>query len=318
MNNIILEYSIDGGSTWTNIDSNVSPESLSYQWTVPDEASSSSLIRARESGIDANFDTSDAVFTIEPIPTEIIPSISKANLKRTSPWKWGQDIFFDPNDLSAITIPARYNVSVKGEIVAGPLLKKGLKIVSMKSDLAVLTAGSFSLSGTKDSIYPDEAINMIVSAGVQLPDRIDYNYRPRMRTYTFSGNNIVPKKEWMHSYAEKENCWSLTKEDMPSLVVADAVTDYTVVLSEYIEADGSYYFKAPEFPIAEIISCSASEYEVFPLKGLIKTSNPDPLTITYKAAPVFTYVPKDKAFEVTTFNIDAEKNKMLMLSAEAI
>ncbi len=63
-----LRYSIDGGSTWTLIDTVV--EETSYNWTVPDEHSTTSLFRVTARDADNVWlarDESDTVFTIQNV-----------------------------------------------------------------------------------------------------------------------------------------------------------------------------------------------------------------------------------------------------------
>jgi hypothetical protein len=60
--NVNIEYTIDGGSSWIDIDSNVVPDG-SYTWEVPDTPSDSCLIRICDTD-GTTCDTSDSFFTI--------------------------------------------------------------------------------------------------------------------------------------------------------------------------------------------------------------------------------------------------------------
>jgi hypothetical protein len=62
--NAVLEYSIDGGDSWTTI-AGSTPNDGNYDWLVPNTPSENCLVRIRESeGDESSSDTSDNVFTI--------------------------------------------------------------------------------------------------------------------------------------------------------------------------------------------------------------------------------------------------------------
>lgn len=64
-----VEYSLDGGSNWTNIVSNYSQSSTNatYSWTLPNVNSTNALIRVTDANDPSKFDISDAPFTISSI-----------------------------------------------------------------------------------------------------------------------------------------------------------------------------------------------------------------------------------------------------------
>jgi hypothetical protein len=61
-----IEYSIDNGSNWTEIIASI-PDSGIYPWTIPDTPSDSCLVIITDTDGRPS-DTSDAVFTISPVP----------------------------------------------------------------------------------------------------------------------------------------------------------------------------------------------------------------------------------------------------------
>ena len=65
-----IEYSIDNGASW-NIVVNSTPNTGSYAWTVPNTVTTQALIRISNVGEPANFDVSNAVFTIN-LPTPML------------------------------------------------------------------------------------------------------------------------------------------------------------------------------------------------------------------------------------------------------
>ena len=67
--NVALEYSANGGTDWTTIAA-PTPNSGSYQWTLPGSPSVTGLVRVSDAAAPTIFDASDAVFSIvQAIPT---------------------------------------------------------------------------------------------------------------------------------------------------------------------------------------------------------------------------------------------------------
>ncbi len=62
VNDVNLEFSSDGGNTWTTIASNVSGNS--FTWSLPATQTTSAKVRITDSGTSTATDMSDAVFTI--------------------------------------------------------------------------------------------------------------------------------------------------------------------------------------------------------------------------------------------------------------
>ena len=72
--NVSIDYSIDSGSNWISIISNTENDGL-YSWTIPDDASTTCLVRVQETD-GSPTDNSDAVFSIitTPPPSNIVIS----------------------------------------------------------------------------------------------------------------------------------------------------------------------------------------------------------------------------------------------------
>lgn len=66
--NLQLDYSLDGGGSWTNIVASTPASAGSFAWTVPNVASSNARVRATDTASSAS-DTSDAAFTITTAAT---------------------------------------------------------------------------------------------------------------------------------------------------------------------------------------------------------------------------------------------------------
>ncbi len=62
--NVLVEYSTNNGSTWTQVDPPVTGHTHLYDWLVPRVNSNECLVRVSDVNIPRIFDTSDAVFTI--------------------------------------------------------------------------------------------------------------------------------------------------------------------------------------------------------------------------------------------------------------
>lgn len=67
VNTVLLEYSTNSGTSWTQIAGNVTNNG-SYNWTIPQTASTQTLIRVSGDGVS---DVSNAAFTIIVIPTSV-------------------------------------------------------------------------------------------------------------------------------------------------------------------------------------------------------------------------------------------------------
>ncbi|MHC5055753.1 MAG: immunoglobulin domain-containing protein [Planctomycetota bacterium] len=69
--NVDIHYSVSGGPPWNTVDTGV-PNTGSYVWTIPDENSSSCIVRVREPGGGGVSDVSDAPFTIAPATVSVV------------------------------------------------------------------------------------------------------------------------------------------------------------------------------------------------------------------------------------------------------
>ncbi|MCF8457826.1 MAG: hypothetical protein K9H62_18005 [Bacteroidales bacterium] len=63
INNVDLTYSVDSGTTWSSIASNV-PNNGQYQWQIPNTPSQTALVKVAETANPAVADASDSTFTI--------------------------------------------------------------------------------------------------------------------------------------------------------------------------------------------------------------------------------------------------------------
>lgn len=71
--NVVLEYSTNNGTSWITIAAST-PNDGTHSWTVPNTPSTQCLVRLSEFGNAAQFDVSDAVFTIAPHITVTAPN----------------------------------------------------------------------------------------------------------------------------------------------------------------------------------------------------------------------------------------------------
>jgi hypothetical protein len=68
-----LEYSLDGGTTWSVIASNQTNNGT-YSWSVPNLNSTSALIKVSNYGYSSNYDVSNALFTLRPYVRLLTPN----------------------------------------------------------------------------------------------------------------------------------------------------------------------------------------------------------------------------------------------------
>ncbi|GJQ63180.1 MAG: hypothetical protein SCALA702_22330 [Melioribacteraceae bacterium] len=68
INQLNLEYSTNNGTNWISIENSVSADGGSYEWSVPNNATSEALVRISNTSNTAQNDQSDAVFTITEQP----------------------------------------------------------------------------------------------------------------------------------------------------------------------------------------------------------------------------------------------------------
>ena len=65
-----LDYSTDGGASWTPIATNLAANAQAYSWTVPNTPTTQALVRVTDASNGSLTDQSNAVFTISvPVPT---------------------------------------------------------------------------------------------------------------------------------------------------------------------------------------------------------------------------------------------------------
>ena len=81
-----LDYSTNGGTSWTSIITNLSTSSGAYSWTVPNVPSATCLVRVRDAVTNCMQDQSDNNFTITPAQ----PVLTYPNGGQT--FAWGQTV----------------------------------------------------------------------------------------------------------------------------------------------------------------------------------------------------------------------------------
>lgn len=98
-----LQYSINGGSSWTNIISNITGNS--YNWTVPTGASTTCLVRVYDYLNSCKIDQSDAVFTITPPqPILLLPNGGESlQIACSYAITWNVSSFYSPVKLEYST-----------------------------------------------------------------------------------------------------------------------------------------------------------------------------------------------------------------------
>lgn len=93
-----LEYSVNGGSSWSTIVSNYATSSGSYNWTVPNNPSTNCLVRVTDATTSCMTDISNAPFTITPAQ----PFLISPNGGESLSWdcsatiSWQTSTFYSP------------------------------------------------------------------------------------------------------------------------------------------------------------------------------------------------------------------------------
>lgn len=78
--NVKLEYSLNGGSTWSVITASTAASAGSYAWTVPNSATTNARVRVSDAAVATVNDVSDAAFTITTAtPAQVILNEILAN-----------------------------------------------------------------------------------------------------------------------------------------------------------------------------------------------------------------------------------------------
>ncbi|HEX6749258.1 MAG TPA: lamin tail domain-containing protein [Longimicrobium sp.] len=157
-----LDYSLDGGATWTPITSSTPASTGSYTWTVPSSGSTNAKVRATDTGSSAS-DASNAAFTITTAsPAKVIINEILANEPGSS--TAGEFVELVNVGGTAISI-AGWTISdatgVRHTFAAGTTLDAGKAIVVFAGSSAIpagltnavaASTGALSLANGGDSV----------------------------------------------------------------------------------------------------------------------------------------------------------------------
>ncbi|MBD3411328.1 MAG: hypothetical protein GF419_14125, partial [Ignavibacteriales bacterium] len=110
----IIEYSTNGGSSWTTITSAGSGATERYTWTIPNEISSNCLIRVIDASDATVGDTSDAAFSI----AQASIAVTAPNGGETVTVGDGLDIRWNSSNMPTVNVQISRNNGVSWETVA--------------------------------------------------------------------------------------------------------------------------------------------------------------------------------------------------------
>ncbi|MBL7157555.1 MAG: hypothetical protein ISS92_05295, partial [Candidatus Omnitrophica bacterium] len=251
-NNLILEYSDDGGSNYNLVESGVS-NSGSYTWTVPDNITSNAIFKIYDGDRAATVDVSDAVFTINPMPTINITNpdggeIYVLNEEVEVTWEWtglsiSDNLVIDySNDnfstrriiAQGVANSGKYYWTIPEDALAGSTVK--LRIIDGdRTEITDKSDGYFRIRGGFTITSPNGAEEW----GAKAPMDITWDTRgiiPRIKLeYCFNGDQPEGDRTWTTITADTVNeefyTWTVpdVKKDNCCLIRVSDPDDPTVM-----------------------------------------------------------------------------------------
>ena len=175
LTNVKLDYSTDGGASWTAIATSVSASAGSFSWTVPSTATTQALVRVSDAADGVPSDASNAVFTIAAAtPAQVILNEILANEPGSST---GGEFIEIVNvggtsiDISGWTLSD--SIQARHTFAAGTTLAAGKAIVVFASATAIpagtpnaigSSTGALSLNNTGDTVSIRNAGGTVVDS----------------------------------------------------------------------------------------------------------------------------------------------------------
>ncbi|MCF6270310.1 MAG: hypothetical protein L3J41_11400 [Melioribacteraceae bacterium] len=173
IDNVSVEYSVDNGNSWQAIFIDY-PNTGSIQWIIPDEATTSAMVRVKDAYDSDPLDMSDNVFVIKSLPTiqlispnggEILTEGSKVPIRWSSQFVQDVRIEFSPNNGGSWTELVASTPS-DGSWTWDPIPAEYSDLCAIKvsdaerNDIFTISASTFSIeekidqiSGEPSSIY---------------------------------------------------------------------------------------------------------------------------------------------------------------------
>ncbi|MDA3861657.1 MAG: hypothetical protein PF445_10555 [Melioribacteraceae bacterium] len=176
IDNVTLEYSVDNGNTWVTITENRT-NTGTYPWTVPDEVSTSALVKVKDAFDGNPSDLSNSVFTIKPLPTitlispnggETITEGSKEPITWTSQYVQNVCIEFSANN-GGSWVELVASTPSDGSWTWDPVSSSISDLCAIKvsdadrNDISEISASTFSIEEQVDQISGEPASIFLVS-----------------------------------------------------------------------------------------------------------------------------------------------------------
>ena len=334
-NPISIDYSINGGGSWTLIASNLS-NTGSYNWTVPGVISNNSLVRVRAVDLAGNVghDESNATFTITYVP--IVTTVTVSASPDTVPADGVTESTITVTVLDqcnngmkgvrvtfTTTLGTLSNGTATGTTVTATTNEAGVATVTLKST----TRGTATVTATADSISDTVEVYFYGAAGIEDVmdmlatirsdiDKLELKFHEGGSFWTFINDWFTTIQNAMNailgaigaidaklgSFSEGDTVASLLYEIKASIQNMNVTVDLTPILNEL--RNETYGLAAIKNAVSDLSEQLSSAVESI-------TSNLSDIKITLSAI-------KQKTDTINWTDITYIKNKLDAMTAPQV
>lgn len=222
-----LEYSTDGGSNWVGIASNISATLSTYEWTIPNAASTNSLIRVINSDDTDETDVSNSAFTIQGPEISIIqPNVGES-------WEAGEIYVIEWTSVSVDSVDIYYSTD-------------------SGSNWELIVESIVSSNGQYSWVVPNNPnitsrIKIESTSNQSIQDISDVDFT--IEGYSLDINSPNGGENWV-SGSNRTIAW--TADDNIDIISLDYSTDngssWNLIQSDLDASLGSYSWSVPNIP----------------------------------------------------------------------